>query len=500
MVLLYFLIFLTTALSNDIEMSESPVCMTDFLAFNYNSETLDIPKTECYSNIPNYTHNVKGFNIQSVCYIDESRLFIRKNGHLISRCGTLMAIVGPTQKVIQCVVAGTMTVNTDTIAVDRYGLRNNGTIIGINKNLFLQLTGGLSFQNDDYVQATVSETDFDLGINPSFWVIYRNTTHVTLQFADFNRAVEMIEVNSKQIRKGLDDTFVVEYDTQNVDIKLGSVLNEKVNFNSVNLSNVSRGIASARFENKKKTTCYFLANTEAFTENTLTKTEIFMWTFWKRIGLGAFQYIGYQNVTVRFDTATPAAAIFMVYKTAMMFSQDFYELQVDIESDENFTINRVVLLLTNRDKNNRMTGSSIIDMTNYWVYKNGNMTYLRLPFNLSSYEYSNSIGIQCNMTKPTTLVLKRAQFIRSKKLEKSIDCDVNSFDCANTECTISGDNLGIDNKLWKDGCQPSCGTCRDGFVCTSEGKCQIETLNNLRSSSEILPIVILLIIVLLFMY
>ena len=173
--MIIFLIFLINLKADDFQPS---VCMDDFLAvnmediiklrtankgnltdFEFDSIT---GRYDCYNNnqIPNYSSKVHGFNINSYCYVPKDYLWVKRGNHSISRCGEWLALVGPSQKQVLCMVGGYFEIKVNTYP--------DVPVIALRKATFQGLSPGMTNATDLISPITVSETDFDLKINHMF--------------------------------------------------------------------------------------------------------------------------------------------------------------------------------------------------------------------------------------------------------------------------------------------------------------------------------------------
>ncbi|ELP89903.1 hypothetical protein EIN_472910, partial [Entamoeba invadens IP1] len=162
------------------------LCMTDFVVVNMNSPEVNIRNyTLCYNRIPNYEINVHGYNIKSLCFVHPDYLIVNKSTLFLNRCGEWLQIIGPSENIVNCMVAGSADIGTadSTLAIER-------RTIGVYSLLYKRLTSGVDNTKNYLTQVTMFEVAFDLGIPPSFYVIYRNESSVTIQFTDHNRPPE----------------------------------------------------------------------------------------------------------------------------------------------------------------------------------------------------------------------------------------------------------------------------------------------------------------------
>ncbi|ELP91571.1 hypothetical protein EIN_129110 [Entamoeba invadens IP1] len=460
------------------EVLKPPVCMTNFLALNYESKTIKTTLFECYSNIIDYKRVIKGYNLQSICFIDEHWINVNKSTHQINRCGEWMEIVGPSQFPIKCMIAGTF-----KLEENNSDLYNNSTAIAIGEHLFLKITGGLSLHDKDYVQATVTETDFDMGINPSLWVIKKNETHATLQFTDFNRPPEFIEINSRLIRKNYDDTFTVDKYKNKINIKLVSFGNEKVEFEGVDLTSIVRATATARFGHIDIGHCKYLANANILNEKTSHENNLFKWSLFQKQIDGSIEEIDIKNPILTTESGNDDVEIYFWYNTALLFSQDFFEFEAHFLSESDIEITKVKLLISKEIEsgNNALTGNLVSDIKLFKVFKDNNTIYLKAPFDPSNFEFANTIGITLSTKSKSVITLKKAKLKRSAMFQNVTECEVEAFDCLHTECTVTNTSKDVGFHIWKDGCIPNCGVCLEGYLCTTAGTCEKESNNNLRS-------------------
>ncbi|EMD47056.1 Hypothetical protein EHI5A_067090 [Entamoeba histolytica KU27] len=470
------------------------VCMTNFVAVNIDSPTNveTISRTLCYDKIPDYRTNVHGYNIKSYCFVDENNFYVQKGNHNISRCGEWLQLVGPSQKPIVCMVAG-----SENLKVSGVSTSNQYSFIGVPRNIFLTLTGGFDEGASIVTQITLSETDFDLRISPTLYVLNRNDTTATIQFTDFNRNPEKIAVDNIFYDMTPENTFLVPLFDSDVAVHLIAFDNEKIDFPKVNLKRGDKFMSTARFVNYDMVDCNFMADKNVFfrgsreDHGTLLTWQIVQWNQDKTI-------VEFDNSAqeIKFVGKTSNLSMVFVYPTVIMLNQDFAYFEIEFEtssSDYQF-----VVANTGHCKNvvkytfDYCSPTQLNLPTKYYFNRLEKTIKLRMSLFGINKLFSNTIELIHKVPPGTVLNLVSAQLVREAKMLNQTECNSVSFNCLGTECTIT--NQFSRKVPFNFGCSPSCGVCRVGFTCNDYGKCVEEVNLNQRSEANVISCLLVLLL------
>ncbi|EMD45451.1 hypothetical protein KM1_080940 [Entamoeba histolytica HM-3:IMSS] len=471
-------------------------CMSDFVAVNLNSPKITVNEIKyCYDKIPDFNVSVHGHNIKSDCYINEHLIRVNKTSNSINRCGEWLEVVGPSQNPVVCMIAGSVSVTINGANSQLYS-----RIVGVRNSVFSQITisSGTSLSLS---QVTVAESDFDLRINPSLYVLSKNDSHSIIQFIDHNRPPEKIEIIdgelNEEIKINPDDTFTIPLFSHAINIYLISFDSEKIEFKGINLNTITRYSTDDRFVSYNLRSCKYLADTQIFEEgkNYSNVLPMFRWRMYYIDDKNTATSFPLTESKVQFKTPSDPISTCFLYTTPLRMNQDFKELRMDFRcSDINsYKFNTTNLYYTDTVTSVDIKNAKIISSdlpTKYYFDKDGETVHMKIAFDASSYQYSNFIRIIHSVPVGTTFSLKRAYLIRSKANSNQTECDHTTFDCQFTECTITTTSSA---SPWKEGCQPTCGNCRVGYTCSEQGFCLKE--QNLNQRSGCLNIIISTLIV-----
>ncbi|ELP89904.1 hypothetical protein EIN_473020, partial [Entamoeba invadens IP1] len=174
------------------------------------------------------------------------------------------------------------------------------------------------------------------------------------------------------------------------------------------------------------------------------------------------------------------------YANAFRIQKDFKEMKVvfDVDGDYEFLITHVLHDTSLTELN--LSTITLIQAglpTHYIKINDGKTIEMKIAFNLKTLQFSNVITITQRFSKGARVVLKSAYLFREVELNDTDKCNSTSFDCLYTQCTITNESANVGPSPFLKGCEPACGICRDGFICSSLGKCIVEKSNNKRNFS-----------------
>ncbi|ELP92056.1 hypothetical protein EIN_292650, partial [Entamoeba invadens IP1] len=173
-----------------------------------------------------------------------------------------------------------------------------------------------------------------------------------------------------------------------------------------------------------------------------------------------------------------------VYITEMMLDQDFTHVQFDLEMEDTTDFELILADLVYKTDFVEFTNTSFVFVdkdlkTKY--YKTDKNVSITAYFKPNRKQFSNGGSIKFFVAKGSYVRLQNITLFRSSLANNQYICDSTSFDCYGTECQITNDSYPQGTSIWSEHCRPACGVCREGFVCTTAGRCITEPNDNLRS-------------------
>ncbi|ELP89524.1 hypothetical protein EIN_457830 [Entamoeba invadens IP1] len=480
---------LLVILSNGVYLQSSetlvdPLCMTDLVVVNMNSSSVNVRDyTICYDKIQDYEHKVYGYDIQSLCFVHPDFFIVNKSTLFLNRCGEWLQIVGPSENVVNCMIAGSADISTEgsTFAIER-------RTIGVYSSLYKRLTSGVDNVNNYLTQVSVFEVAFDLGIPVSLYVINRTQSTVAFQFIDHNKPAEKIGIEYKNVvtsyRKNIDDTFVIPLINDYVNVQMVSFDDEKIRFLAVNFSKIDMATAAVRYVAVNTKPCKYIADTQVFDSSKVVEDKLIFqkWQVWTINEKQEGRMFEWGNNNVSFVAEGGNLTLCFAYANAFRIQKDFKEMKVvfDVDGDYEFLITHV-LHDTSLTTLNLSTISLIqANLPTQYLRVNGGKTIeMKIAFNLKTLQFSNVITITQKFSKGAHVVLKNSD-----------KCNSTSLDCLFTECSITNESYYTGPSPFLKGCEPFCGVCRDGFVCSSQGFCIKEPSNNNRDGGSIVTIIV----------
>ncbi|ELP87966.1 hypothetical protein EIN_418150 [Entamoeba invadens IP1] len=490
-----YLIHILTVFSYELTLKNLKTnCMTDFVAVNMDSSEITISIiSECYKQIPNYKHDIVAFNLKAICYVSPSKFFIHKDSLNVTRCGEWLSVTGPSQKSVHCMVVGSA-----TMFYQNQNLEQNGeNIIGLKAKLFMLGSSQLTYVKDSVYQATVAICDYLIQVSPSVLVLNVTAKDVMVQVYDVNRPVEFIEMSQTMYPKRDDDTFIIDRPLNPTDFKLVSLDSEKVGMPTVYEQVGYKATGTTSFPHYIMSDCKFIASTLLYSKESEKVNPLLTWYQFKVNSVFKAEMLNLSNPMITTNKGDGDVMLSFIYGSAFFMSQEYTQLRCEFITDFQFEIVDVkLLLIKNIEKASGTDGILVIRDNLKYQYKQVNNTVsLSIAMDKTCKEFSNGISIRYKSAPGDVLKIKKASFDPIQEMLKLHQCDQSSFDCSNTECTVDEKSLDVGMNRWKDGCAPICGRCRDGFVCTTMGKCVVEANNNLRSHSICTQVVLFLLVV-----
>ncbi|ELP91152.1 hypothetical protein EIN_480510 [Entamoeba invadens IP1] len=481
-----------------------PVCMNDFIAVDMNSSSVKIRSYHlCYGNIPDYTNTIKGYNVQSLCFVHPDYILVNKTTFFLNRCGGWLQLIGPSENVVNCMVAGYADIQTgDTSDVSNFEIERR--TIGVYNSMYKLLTSGVDNVNNYLTQVTITEVAFDLGLSPSLYVLNRTDEMVTIQFTNHNKQPEKIGVEHNNVlntySKDKEDMFTFPLINDKVNIQMVAYDDEKIIFPDVNLFKEDIFTASVRFGPINTRPCRFIAETQIIDyqkplENKLIYQKWQVWTINERIEGKLYDW-GTNDVTIIAEGGN--LTIIFSYANSFRIQKDFKELQFDFELNGEFEFIISDLLqdtsLTELDLTTLKSVQSNLP-TKIFRPNNTNIIKMKVSFNPKTYLFSNVIAMTFKFSKNAKIHILSAYLMREEELKPADKCNSTSFDCLFTECSINNNSYYDGEPPFAKGCELLCGTCRDGFVCSTKGRCLREPSHNVREFDISISIVSLLMLI-----
>ena len=462
------------------------ICIKDFVAINMDSTLFETENEyDCYKEIPDYKKKIYGFRMKSECYIDSNLMYVDK-GNIVSRCGQWIQIVGSSHKKIVCMIAGSRSIKSREKIIPK-----EVTPIYVNYNTFLFLTSSFIEVNDLTTPVTISETDVNLKINPSLYVINKKEEEntVTIQCIDSNRATEKVVIKGIEYIINEKAQYVIPYFKEEIMIILVSYDNERVDFHGVNfLKEKEKYETQHRYISNEMSQCTHVNEWNVYESRKIqNKGEYLTWQIWIE-DLYENREMYDIDSEIEFSFPTQYTKTSFVYPSAININQEFqyfemiYEINFNIEEYSHYMSNlayQYEMKESNKIERNIITSRL---PTKYYVEEDQKTIHLKVAFNKKINTFSNSVTIvhylQTEELEGKMMKLKEAKFIPREEYRNQIRCPVESIDCWGYECTITKET-----KTWEKGCRPLCGVCRVGYICSTEGKCIKEENNNTRNSS-----------------
>ncbi|ELP92494.1 hypothetical protein EIN_524120 [Entamoeba invadens IP1] len=474
---------------NPFIIDKKSICMNDFLAFNYEDDQTPVVKQfDCYSDLPD-PMKVQGINNQALCYVNENFMYVTKDNHTINRCGEYLQLVGAYQKQVYCMIAGYMNVYKEGVTESL-----EGKYISVNSRIYNQLSPKTKAKNNYACQFTFKHVYLDLGMNPTLVVVERKKNSNIIAIINCNQIMFQIRIYSETIDEFIfsnkDGKFEVPNYEGNYTVRANSFYNNRLEINEINLNQADSFEFDSRFPSDKGGNCYYVVNNDVYSPD--EKNESVYFLKWHIL------LPDYAINLVQMEK-TPGGIIFeptdiingkgfisigYVYITEMMLDQDFTHVQFDMEMEDTTDFELILADLVYKTDFVEFTNTSFefVDKdlkTKY--YKTDKKVSITAYFKPDKKEFSNGGSIKFLITKNTYIRLQNITLFRSSLANNQYICDSTSFDCYGTECQITNDSYPQGTSMWSEHCRPACGFCREGFVCTTAGRCIRELNNNLRS-------------------
>ncbi|ELP84010.1 hypothetical protein EIN_345960 [Entamoeba invadens IP1] len=359
--------------------------------------------------------------------------------------------------------------------------------------------GQLTYVRDSMYQATVAICDYLLTISPSVVVLNVTEKYVTVQVYNVNRPVEYIEMSQHIYTKRDDDTFIIDRPLNPTDFKLVSLDSEKVGMPTVYERVGYTATATTSFPQYIMSDCKFIASNVLYSENKDNwKQKLIAWHLYKVYANFSAETVDLSNPVISTNNYEGDVMLSFIYTSAFFMSQEFTQLRCEFQANFKIELVNVKLFLI-EDKETTTEDDGIITIKDNLTYQYNQVddtVTLSIAMDKTCKEFSNGITIQYKSVPGGVLRIKEAIFDPIQEIQQLLQCNQSSFDCSDTECTVDETALDVGMSKWKVGCEPVCGRCRDGFVCTTMGKCITEKNDNLRSQSICTRIVLLLLILL----
>lgn len=522
-----------TDLTGDVEMItvQPSLCMDDFLAVDFdkirsgdhNEEmknlgiTMDASEmTKCYEYLENFRSKIHGFNIYSQCYVDEEFLHVEKGDHRINRCGQWLQLVGPSQKQVICMIAGSHKIKSDQF--------EGVPIIALPTSMFEGLSPGMTSATGMVTPITVAETDFDLRINPTLYVTYTTKGTNFLHFVNMNRPSEKLSMEGMEYRMGEDNRFNITYkEGRNITISLISFDNERIDFPNVDLGNYTDYIESnyseekdnmtftrsfpthSRFVNYAMSKCHYLTENHIYNKGAYKRNKFMKWTIFKtdiddsKKATSEKVYYSNQRQNFTIDVTSPRFNLtFSLSPSATVFSSAFKYFEIIMKPNFEMTnykhINSTVT--AQEGANTIQTLITIANNENlptkYYYDQEAGLIYVKVAFRRNNKLFVDELTIESQVENWSedvknlwSLEVQSATLIRKDEYTSQPSCSSQAFQCHKTECTIAPDVFVPGVSPWESvDCIGSCGSCSVGYSCNATGRCVKDVSINTRSATS----------------
>lgn len=495
------------------------ICMDDFLAVDMdrleNSSTTHWDKNElvdCFEYIADFKSKIRGFNTYAECYINEEYLTVLlANNIRASRCGQWLQLVGPSQKSVVCMVAG-----THNISLSEF---ENVSIIAMRSELFDGISHKMTEQTELYAPITVAETDFDLESRPKLFVAYTSLGYNLLHFVDTNKLPAKITILGVEYFMDQFGRYQISYKGGFLlSLSLISYANERIDFHNVDLSDRSFELeekkqeiiveefqTQARFPNYIMSKCHYLAENHVYEEGVVRTNKFFHWHIIKVNVDKDGNHI--DNETI-FDN-------FLENKFVLDITHEYYNIEMSMEPsatiislsfkwleiilETNFDVDKfefleAVFFVQNKTKDIR----ELIQMEDqfslpvkYLLNQSLHTISIKVAFPITYKLFVDKIILRQRVKDVTgnenyKITVKNITFIRRDEYSKQPSCSAEAMFCKGTECTIPMENYIEGVTPWESKyCMPECGICQVGFFCNASGICEKDINKNTRSNSNI---------------
>ncbi|ELP88898.1 hypothetical protein EIN_476000 [Entamoeba invadens IP1] len=469
------------------------VCIYDFAAVNYESDQVDILESEdCYHQVPDYKKVIVAHNRETLCYVNRKYLYLNKTNSRLNRCGEYMVMVGPSQRPIVCMVAGFMNLKVNnTLMTPELTER----FFGVTSKTISQLTGGLEGSTNYFTQVTFSPSDIDQGVNPSLFVLSTDNNTAKVQVGNSNQIIEQVTVVTKGKEKiygqNIDGTFSFKIEDGISELRLISFDYNKLIIKNPNLTMPTTIGLASRFKAVRPKNCKFVIDDKIWKEGEVSNSTFMRWQVWQvnRNGEGAMYDFTNEQMKLTSNEIIDGKGFLSVgffYPTEMLISQDFKELVVEfeVENTDNYEFARTILVRNREYGKINIETMEYIDTnltTKFYLTGDKKTIHLRAAFKNTDYSFTNLFAFSGFVPIGSYIILRSAYLTRSDANDNQYHCDHLSWDCDNMECRITNTSVVDGTNHWSEFCKPNCGTCRDGFVCTTGGRCISEINENIRS-------------------
>ncbi|ELP91816.1 hypothetical protein EIN_421150, partial [Entamoeba invadens IP1] len=352
-----------------------------------------------------------------------------------------------------------------------------------------------------YSYATAAVHDYTLNIPPSLYTIERSNNSIIFQIYEVHRPIEYLQAGTILYFKNEDDLFLLPSAFNHAHLRAININGDSVTFPKTNFQNFQKNFhiaATSFFKNLKMSDCSFQRNNQISDVNdNSTKTPFLMWYFFS-FKNNVPHMVNNKNLTFTTISNNSKTSILIVNPAASLLSQESKEIMFEAKVNfrpVNLSVQTVIMSDINKFGAPNAVFKIVENMTTKVFYEN-NTIFVRAAFDKQNYDFANVIVLSYVANIGDTLIVLNTKLIPLDNNTKNCD---NTYDCENTECTVDNTSLDVGTRKWIRGCEPQCGTCRDGFLCNTMGMCQKETNLNLRNEGYINMVVLSFCIVSLFL-
>ncbi|EKE38358.1 hypothetical protein ENUP19_0062G0035 [Entamoeba nuttalli] len=450
-------------------------------------------KEICYNDIPNYEKELYSYTIQQTCYVHKDYMYFQKDGLNISRCGQCLEIKGPVGDPLYCVVAGYFytnhTVNPDwlnkTVGVTQKGYDT----IASTFNAAITIS---------MIEVVLQPTTCPFKVFPKLYV-KKQTDSYEITLFNSNAKDEKLVINKVEYQQNENGRYIIPQNkiTSSSHVQIVSVEDDVISMTNVDLTQESYLTFPSRFITNTKSECRYCATLSIYDkEEGISDMRFFRWKLYTKIN-GLINRLEPTNKDVILSTTEDELSMFFYYGTLHQMSGSYQELQFEATLVSGILDLIHASLGANTNTKEFKESDILVDCDNLQFKQmtktiNGSeKVYIKVILDNSCTAFSNVFSLKFKTSSSTKFILERAHLIMNDDVVDK-NCDWDSMNCANTQCTITNESYDdYTVSPWKEGCQPSCGTCSTGYVCTKSGMCVEEPNMNLRSNVAPLMITII---------
>ena len=459
------------------------------------------PLTRCYDAGKNYTTRVVGHAIHAACYVSAHVMHYHTNYTAISRCGHCVALTGPSERPLICMVAGffAVTGQHDSAAEEKAILVDDAS--------FEYVASSVVHKAATYTPVTIRMVDCPFNAVPSIDVIRRDAETITLQLINTNTIVRHVIVDGAICTLDTQACFVLSSTHTTRHVRVVSIFDDVVSGDLRPAQDTL--VFPANFPTREQEPCRFATTNILFVDEEQPDTDPhFAWHFFVENSPGnnstgtlvpATQTPDFIEISPRADTV----AVHMVSPTFMDFTKHLHVLTVDVLLTERVEFVRADFIAANTSSDGApvqpadvlCTATTMVNYTRASVDR----TRVFVHFKVAVPKRCRGVGnvVRITLRTPGRASLRIVRATADNTLEALPDCRAYCFDCMNTSCTSNNSTRFDGYSKFREGCEPFCGYCPFGYECSSSGNCLPAEQTNRRNAAACVLLVLTLFLIVL---